>query len=160
MEIKDYEDYLIYEDGKVFSKYTNKFLKPTINNNGYEIIGLCKNSKKKQFGIHRLIGIHFIPNPDNLPQVDHINRIRTDNRIENLRWATKSQNNRNCNIRKDNTSGFSGIYKKKDITCNQGFIWFFDAYVDGKRKTIKSSINKEWLIEFATKWKEENDYNF
>jgi len=159
-EIKDYPDYLIYEDGKVFSKYTNKFLKPRINIYGYEVIELYKNGKRKYFSIHRLLGIHYIPNPNNLPEVDHKNQERNDNRIENLRWATHSQNQRNCKIRKNNKTGFTGIYKKKDITCKQGFIWFFDANVDGKRKTIKSSTNYDFLVEFATKWKEENDYNF
>ena len=47
-----------------------------------------------------------------------------------------------------------------DSLPKQGFIWVFEAHVDGKKKTIKQSVNKEWLIEFATKWKEENDYNF
>ena len=47
MEIKDYEDYLIYEDGLVFSKKTNIFLKPQYDKDGYEMVCLCKNNKKK-----------------------------------------------------------------------------------------------------------------
>lgn len=61
---------------------------------------LCKNgyymvySKKKYHLVHRLIAIAFIPNPENKPEIDHINTIRTDNRIENLRWVTHKEN---CN---------------------------------------------------------------
>jgi len=95
MEIEGYPNYLIYEDGKVWSKISNKFLKPCLNSVGYYHLVLCKNYKKKTFKIHRLIALHYIPNPDNKQWVDHINRIRTDNRIENLRWVTSSQNNVN-----------------------------------------------------------------
>jgi hypothetical protein len=160
MEIKDYEDYLIYEDGKVFSKVTNKFLKHYYDGRGYLQIGLTKNKKQKMFKIHRLLGIHFIPNPDNKPQVDHINRVRDDNRIENLRWATKSQNCRNCKIQSNNTSGFTGITKEINEKCKQGYYYRFEAYIDGKKKLIKSSIDYDFLVEFAIKWKEDNNYNF
>jgi hypothetical protein len=156
-EIKDYEDYLIYEDGRVQKKKTNRFLKPCLNEGGYLVVGLYKNKKQKMFRIHRLIALHYIPNPNNLPMIDHINRVRDDNRIENLRWATNSENMRNCKMNKRNTSGFTGIIKDKN---KQGFIYRFRVCIDGKEKTIKSSINKEWLIEFATKWKNDNNYNF
>jgi hypothetical protein len=159
MEIKDYANYLIYENGNVFSKYKNGFLKPT-NYNGYLRVTLYNNIKQETFGIHRLIALHYIENPDNLPEVDHINQERDDNRIENLRWATHSQNQRNCKIRKDNKSGFTGIYKHIDKKCKQGYYYRFQVCIDGKLKTIKSSTNEEWLKEFATKWKEENNYNF
>ena len=60
--------------------------------------------KGKQYRIHRLVAETFIDNPQKLPTVDHINRIRTDNRVENLRWATRalqSENNAKVLNRKD-----------------------------------------------------------
>jgi len=73
---------------------------------------------------------------------------------------------RSCNMLKydvkkqsNNTSGYKGISKLKRKSCKQGFIWIFNAYINGKRKTIKSSIDKEKLIEFANKWKNDNNYN-
>ncbi|MBN2661602.1 MAG: HNH endonuclease [Tannerellaceae bacterium] len=76
------------------------FTKPKIMNrhkdtSGYHAIALCKNSKMKKTKLHRIIAKAFIPNPDNKPQVDHINGIRTDNRLSNLRWVTPSENNKN-----------------------------------------------------------------
>jgi glucuronate isomerase len=55
----------------------------------------------------------FIPNPDNKPQVDHINRKTTDNRVENLRWATQAENQSNIGITVRNTSGYPGVYFHK-----------------------------------------------
>lgn len=52
-------------------------------------------SKRKLMRIHRVVAEAFIPNPDNKPCIDHINTIKTDNRVENLRWVTRSENNRN-----------------------------------------------------------------
>ena len=62
---------------------------------GYEWVGLSKNGFKKQYAIHRLVAEAFIPNPYNKPQVDHINTIRHDNRVENLRWVTNKENTNN-----------------------------------------------------------------
>ena len=114
--------------------------------------------KKKTFKIHRLVALHYISNPQNKLQVDHINRIKTDNRVENLRWATNSENNLNKGLIKTNTSGFTNITKQKSKSCKQGFFWCFRPLVNGKKKVIKVSIDKEYLIEFAKKWYEENNY--
>ena len=62
-----------------------------IDNEGYIVVKLSGKKHLK----HRIIAQHFIPNPDNLPQVDHINHDRTDYHIENLRWVNKSQNQNN-----------------------------------------------------------------
>jgi len=107
MEIQGFNDYLIYPDGRVFSKKTNKFKTHSDNGSGYKYVSLYPN--EKTYYVHRLVAIHYIPNPDNLPEVDHINRIKDDNRVENLRWTTKLQNNHNKGIMKTNTTGFKYI---------------------------------------------------
>lgn len=59
---------------------------------GYLIAFLFNGSKRKNYRVHRLVAQAFIPNPENKPEIDHINTIRTDNRVENLRWVTKKEN--------------------------------------------------------------------
>lgn len=67
----------------------------------------------KTYLIHRIVAETFIPNPDNLPQVDHINRDKTDNRVENLRWVSRSTNQRNTD-KSDNTYSRLGIHTYDD----------------------------------------------
>ena len=95
-KINGYENYELFRDGSVYSHHKGgKFMTPTYNKKGYLQIQFHKDKKRKCCRIHRLIAEYFIPNPDNLPVVDHINRIRDDNRLENLRWVSHSDNQLN-----------------------------------------------------------------
>lgn len=95
-QIKEFDDYLISTSGKVFSLKTNKIVKNILNQRtGYLAIGLHENGTTKTKVIHRLVAETFIPNLDNKPCVDHINGIKTDNRVENLRWVTHKENSNN-----------------------------------------------------------------
>lgn len=102
--LEKYPHYIIYEDGKVFSLKSNKFLIPQDNGNGYLKVTLSKF----QVYIHRLVAEAFIHNPENLLYVDHINRNKQDNRVENLKWSTAKENTKN-------TAGLPryGVSKKK-----------------------------------------------
>lgn len=68
-----------------------KILK-TVGNNDYQHVLLCKNGKWKWFYVHRLVAQAFIPNPDNLTEVNHINEIKQDNRVVNLEWCDRVYN--------------------------------------------------------------------
>jgi len=72
-------------------KGTTKPLKIGTNNDGYQYVHL--NGKQKLF--HRVIAKQYLPNPDNLPEVDHIDQNRSNNKLVNLRWASKSDNQKN-----------------------------------------------------------------
>ena len=72
----------------------SKILK-TGNRNGYLFVNLCKDGVVKSFKVHRLVAEHFIPKPENKPEIDHINTDKTDNRVENLRWVTHKENMNN-----------------------------------------------------------------
>ncbi len=83
-----------YRTGKGGSKVycEERIMSMHKSNGGYYQVPLCKDSRKKLVTVHRLVACAFIPNSQNKPCVDHINGIRTDNRVENLRWCTIKEN--------------------------------------------------------------------
>jgi len=143
MEIEGYENYLIFEDGRVFSKKRNKFLKATPNSRGYLRLNLCKDGKLKLFQIHRLIALHYIPNPNNYEEVDHLDRNRQNNSIDNLRWVDRSMNQQNTGVRITNK------LKIKNISPHENG-YRFQKIVNGKIHTKKFKT-----LEDAIKYKEE-----
>lgn len=154
-QLIDFERYIINKDGTIWSKHYKKML-GFMHKNGYIRCNLlCIDGKKRDFLAHRVIAHYFIPNPDNKPEVDHINTIRTDNRIENLRWATSSENSRNELTLKRNIEAqhnniiyayengtLIGIWESenaaaRDLGINQGSI---HNCAKGKCKTYKGYI--------------------
>lgn len=67
-------------------------IKPNLKQNGYLQVGLRTHNKRKWIGVHRLVAIHFIENPDNKPQVNHIDGNKQNNTINNLEWVTAKEN--------------------------------------------------------------------
>jgi hypothetical protein len=101
-EIKDFPGYFVTEEGKVFS-YWNKRralnlnkkpreLKQRAVNGGYFQVALFKDGIRTFHLVHRLVAKSFIPNPNNLETVNHINEDKTDNTVKNLEWMTLSDN--------------------------------------------------------------------
>lgn len=89
--------------GRNGSKYIrpSRPIKVQTSANGYKVVSLTRDGNTKQFKVHRLIAMYFIPNPEGKPHIDHINTIRTDNRIENLRWVTNKENCNNQTTKKN-----------------------------------------------------------
>jgi len=102
-EIPNYEHYGISEDGVIVNFDTGRILKHYNTKDVYKRVSLYKNGKEKQFKVHRLIALLYIPNPKNYPLVDHINQVKDDNRVENLRWITHSGNGRNSTKKRKST---------------------------------------------------------
>ena len=151
--IEGYENYLIFEDGVVINTKFDREMKLT-KTNGYYTVGLFKDRKQKIFTIHRLIALAFIPNPDNKRCVDHINRDRGDNRIENLRWVNHSENNINKSY--SNNTGYQFIYKINIKTYKHGFTYQFRIRRPELRHCY-SNIDLQNVIEFRNKFCEENN---
>ena len=104
--------YEISNFGEIKSKWgKGRILKSYPNKDGYKCVNLHLNDKRGFYTVHRLVGNYFIPNPENKPQIDHINRIKDDNRVINLRWVTQNENQLNRDIQKNNTTGFKNILK-------------------------------------------------
>jgi hypothetical protein len=85
-------------------------LKAGINTYGYKYVSLYRDRKAKYLQIHRLLALNFIPNYENKTCVDHINNIRLDNRLKNLRWASCNENQKNRILNKNSTSQIKGVY--------------------------------------------------
>jgi hypothetical protein len=128
--IIDYPNYSISSLG-VIKNNKNLIIKLNPKKEGYLQIGLCKDGIQKHFTQHQLVGLHFIPNPENYPQIDHINGKKDDNRIENLRWASRSQNCRNKKKRANVSSQYLGVcYFKRDNN------WTANIRINGKLKHL------------------------
>lgn len=100
-ELKEFPGYYITEDGKIFSKRTfgpqdnreeNFRELKFFSKSGYLTVGLMKNNKQYTKAVHRLVAETFISNPNNLPQVNHINELKYDNRVCNLEWVNNQKN--------------------------------------------------------------------
>lgn len=101
-DIEGYEGfYQVSDQGRVKSlvrknRIKEKLLKTTPSGRGYPMVALCRDGTQAYLTIHRLVATAFIPNPENKECINHKNGIKTDNRVENLEWATYRENNQHA----------------------------------------------------------------
>lgn len=143
MKTANYKGYTIYEDGRILG-VKGTLLKPGLSGNGYYTVAICYEGVKKSVPIHRLIAESFIPNPENKKYVNHINSIRTDNRIENLEWVTPTENAIHMveNGRCDNTiNSIRKRMSKPVVDTSTG-----NTYPSATNAALLLGINKNTLV--------------
>lgn len=91
-QIEGFTNYSIDKNGLVYNTKFNRLIKPFDGGDGYLSIRLNLNGKRYKFKVHRLVALTYLPNVNNKPQVNHINGIKKDNRLDNLEWVTASEN--------------------------------------------------------------------
>ena len=142
-EIDGFPGYFVTREGKVYSTHHSKGNKPKeLKQRGgrYKAVTLT-NGQKKQKSVHRLVAEAFILNPDNLPQVNHIDENKLNNHVDNLEWVTASQNQNHSNsklyiIENKNGERFEVINLNKWCKSN-------NMYTSALRETIKRT-RIEW----------------
>ena len=142
MEVVNYPKYLIYEDGKIFSKITNRYLKGCERK--YLRVSLYNGEICRKVCIHQLVAEHYVynSNPEIFIEIDHIDRNRLNNHYTNLRWVSKSMNNLNRGLLKNNKM------KQKNITFRKHGKkpYRFNKMIEGVRQektfyTLEEAIN-------------------
>ncbi len=120
MNIPDYPNYTIDRDGNVVNKKNLRILKQQLDKDGYAITTLYNGGKYRKMKIHRLLGMCYIPKIEGKDLIDHINRDKSDNRIENLRWVNASENSSNRSAYKNS------IFKERyiSITNFKGYKYY------------------------------------
>lgn len=141
--INDYNNYSVSNLGRVRNDKTGRILKCSLNKDGYLFVGLSKNGIVKFFKIHRLVGIHFLPNLENKETIDHRNQEKLDNSVFNLRWATKSEQIANIEKRQNTSSTFVGVCFDKNSNKWKADIRCQKLLGKGKRKYLGSFNTEE-----------------
>lgn len=92
-KIKGYSHYRIYRNGKIYSEFINRFITPTEDSGKYLQNTLVNDQgERKTIKNHRLVAMAFLPNPENLPDINHKDFNRQNNNVDNLEWCTESYN--------------------------------------------------------------------
>lgn len=125
--IKDYPNYFISSSGQVWSQKNNLFLKPNINRHGYLFVNLYNKEHPKGISksIHRLVAKAYLPNPNNLPMVNHKDENKQNNSLDNLEW---------CDSKYNNNYGIAFNTKKKKVKCIETNI-IYESTSEAARKT-------------------------
>ena len=114
------------------SKCGGRILKPNYDKDGYLNVNLCNNGKVKTKKIHRLVAEAFLPNPNGLPQINHIDEIKDNNNVENLEWCT-SKYNLNHGTRTERVVKIQSK-KVRAVNIKTGKVLSFNSTVEAGRK--------------------------
>ena len=151
--IDGYDNYEVSSHGRIRNNITGIILTQRIDNR-YKRISLNRNGKKK-YSVHRLVCFAFCPNPNNYDIVDHIDRNPMNNMFNNLRWVTKSINDRNrtCN----NETGYNGISREKDI---YRVSWNDNNLMRHRKSFSINKLGEQEAKRQAIEWRKQKEIEF
>jgi len=160
--IKGFDSYLISNHGQVYSFLYRRILKAPLTDKGYHSVQLYKNKKIKSMTVHRLVALHFVPNPLGHPWVNHKDGIKKNCHWSNLEWCTKAHNvihayETGLNLIKrtaEKKGSHVGIYWLKNKKR-----WRAAIQRGGKRHDLGSFSTEEKAIEVLLDFKKRNNYN-
>jgi hypothetical protein len=131
--IKGYPNYILYEDGSVYSYNINNYLTPFAigKTKDYLAYKLCNQGEEKTFQAHRLVAKHFIDNPDNLETVNHKDGNKHNNHKDNLEWMTQGDNKRHAFAEGISTGWWQGTLHPRATFTEDEVIYFCEKFQDG-----------------------------
>ena len=130
-------NYEVSSMGKVRRTRTGRILKTRKDRSGYERVNLNCNGEPEIVRIHRLVAIAFLDNPDDKPNIDHIDHNKANNRMSNLRWCNQQENLRNMSRHSDGTSKYKGVGR------TQSGNWYASITHHGIRKYLGTFRKKK-----------------
>ena len=144
MEVQGFPNYTIDRNGNITNIHTGKVLSTCVGKTGYKTVSLWKDNKGTRNIIHRLLGLHYIPNPENKPYIDHIDRNKLNNDLSNLRWRDGTENNLNSPSQERD---LHNIYWKSSHKVYRVWIQRYNIIIKlGQYKTIDEAkrVRDEW----------------
>lgn len=166
--------YSVSNLGNVRNDLTGKILKPYPNHHNYLRVRLCKNAKAKGYFIHRLVAFAFIPNPDpdNFPEVNHLDEDKTNNRVENLEWCNRKYNanygtarqrqSDTCRIKREKREAIKAEEKRKKkelqaiISKEKKAIRAKRYYLKHREEILAKQRENEGLKEYKKRYRQEH----
>lgn len=156
--------YQVSPDGEILSIRTNKILSPFKSNKGYSLVITSIDSKVKKYQVHRLVAMTFIPNPENKPQVNHIDGDKGNNSVSNLEWVTAAENvayaiETGLDTRDINRIGGkqpNAVSKYNNVACRPGVSkpWSGSIKYKGKRvhckwfsTEVEAALHVNWIYD-------------
>ena len=129
-------------NGRLMTLRTDKF--------GYKFVFMSKDGKKKRGSVHRLVALAFIPNPDNLPQVNHKDEVRDNNNADNLEWCTVTYNNNYGNRRLKASNSISGERNGRAILTEEKVLEIRRTYIPGDKEFCKRRLAEKYGVTYET----------
>ena len=153
---KIFDNYTITKDGKIFRNYDNKEMLGCVNQQGYKVFGPRFEGKKIQAKVHRLVAMLYIPNPYNLPQVNHKDGNKLNNNVDNLEWCDSKHN---INHAHKNKLATNEHLKKKVKQINPSTNEIIAVYDSYREASIKTGIQEQSISQICRNYKPKNRPN-